>query len=833
MKNLISHVLAVLMSFFSLLRRVKEKLIPIVLISLLSIGFAAPASAALLRVADFTDDFASPLPAPGWQYLWNSGGAVGNPANYSPLFFCAVCPNSEYTTDGGQFPTDSPGRFTLISQGGAHPGPGLGSPNTGDPQGFARYAIAAFTVSEDGDYSLVDTLVNRLDLRSNGFEVIIHVNGDAPVFNSVFADGGEFNLSLGQLLAGDTIYIAVGANGSDLFDTVELGFTIALTVSSPPLVSEVILYGTSTGFGSGGGGGGTGGPGSGTGGGNFSQFHRVDIATGVATEISMDIGFGGDVGGLAANSNNVLFAGKGGRGPNDDGRTPSPTLLFTIDSVTGLGNPAIGPLGIEFGPPNLDSAALGNFDQFGSLRQNISGWSFDPLSGDLYGMAARGSQLFVADTTTGVATRVGTPCDSPVIGVPGGPCRRGNAIAFDDVGVNNPPGTLFWANDVEVAELDPASGLIIGIPAGLDFSVFGPPADPDAPFRVVAMDFHPLTGDLYTAVQQGQADASPPAKSTLAILDPLVGTFTIVGVIDSTGVKLDGIAFTHPGTIVNIDIKPGNVPNAVNPRSRGIIPVAILTTDAFDATTVDPSTVQFGPGSIGIKHGSVHFEDVDDDGDLDLLLHFPTQETAIICGDTDASLSGATFDGTPISGSDSIVTVNCRGGSADILNGSFETGDFTDWVTQDLTIALTPLAVNSLAPSDGSFGVNTGFDGNGAPGNDKIFVAQDVDLSGQATASVSFDWEVRFCDLDPIFNGTLNRVFSLEIEPAGGGASLLSQTIFTCVVGQNSSSPLVDDQVIDISAVAGQPVRIKLQWFVPEFFTGPSEAFLDDVKLLP
>jgi hypothetical protein len=39
---------------------------------------------------------------------------------------------------------------------------------------------------------------------------------------------------------------------------------------------------------------------------------------------------------------------------------------------------------------------------------------------------------------------------------------------------------------------------------------------------------------------------------------------------------------------VPIDIKPGSFPNSINPQSKGVIPVAILTTDTFDATTVDP-----------------------------------------------------------------------------------------------------------------------------------------------------------------------------------------------------------------------------------------------------
>ena len=41
---------------------------------------------------------------------------------------------------------------------------------------------------------------------------------------------------------------------------------------------------------------------------------------------------------------------------------------------------------------------------------------------------------------------------------------------------------------------------------------------------------------------------------------------------------------------VPIDIKPGSYPNSINPNAGGVIPVAILTTDTFDASTVDPQT---------------------------------------------------------------------------------------------------------------------------------------------------------------------------------------------------------------------------------------------------
>jgi len=108
-----------------------------------------------------------------------------------------------------------------------------------------------------------------------------------------------------------------------------------------------------------------------------------------------------------------------------------------------------------------------------------------------------------------------------------------------------------------------------------------------------------------------------------------------------------------------IDIKPGTDSNSINPRSKGVIQVAILTTDTFDATTVDPTTVLFGP--TGTEAAPVQFalDDVDGDGDTDMILHFNTQATGIQCGDTSASLTGETSDGSPIRGSDSINTVGC------------------------------------------------------------------------------------------------------------------------------------------------------------------------------
>ena len=111
---------------------------------------------------------------------------------------------------------------------------------------------------------------------------------------------------------------------------------------------------------------------------------------------------------------------------------------------------------------------------------------------------------------------------------------------------------------------------------------------------------------------------------------------------------------------VQIDIKPGSFPNSINPGNNGVIPVAILTTSAFDATTVDPMSVRFGPNGAVEAHGQGHIEDADGDGDLDLVLHFRTQSTGITCGATSASLTGMTFGGQTIQGTDSVRTVGCN-----------------------------------------------------------------------------------------------------------------------------------------------------------------------------
>lgn len=122
--------------------------------------------------------------------------------------------------------------------------------------------------------------------------------------------------------------------------------------------------------------------------------------------------------------------------------------------------------------------------------------------------------------------------------------------------------------------------------------------------------------------------------------------------------KLDSIDYRFGPLPISIDIKPATFPNIINPNSKGKFPVAILTTSFFDATTVNPASVFFGATEVPPVHSAL--EDVDGDGDLDMILHFVTQYAGIACGNASASLTGETFSGMEFEGSDSIEPVPCN-----------------------------------------------------------------------------------------------------------------------------------------------------------------------------
>jgi predicted outer membrane repeat protein len=114
---------------------------------------------------------------------------------------------------------------------------------------------------------------------------------------------------------------------------------------------------------------------------------------------------------------------------------------------------------------------------------------------------------------------------------------------------------------------------------------------------------------------------------------------------------------------LSIDIKPDGGANSINCRNKNqVITVAILTTGAPEAAAIDHRTVSF-EGAVEThadkKTGEParHEEDVDRDGDMDLVFHFRLGSTGLTCDSTEGTLLGQTFAGEPFMGTDSVRMV--------------------------------------------------------------------------------------------------------------------------------------------------------------------------------
>lgn len=90
-----------------------------------------------------------------------------------------------------------------------------------------------------------------------------------------------------------------------------------------------------------------------------------------------------------------------------------------------------------------------------------------------------------------------------------------------------------------------------------------------------------------------------------------------------------------------IDIKPGSDPSSFGANSNGNIPVALFGSSNFDVSDIDDSTVRFGDTpNEGALMSQVGSEDINNDGYMDKVYHFPFQQTNLDPGDTTGYLSG-------------------------------------------------------------------------------------------------------------------------------------------------------------------------------------------------
>ncbi len=104
---------------------------------------------------------------------------------------------------------------------------------------------------------------------------------------------------------------------------------------------------------------------------------------------------------------------------------------------------------------------------------------------------------------------------------------------------------------------------------------------------------------------------------------------------------------------INISVKPGkNELAPINPKARGRVPVALLSSDEFEPKDVDVDSLTFGRDGTeeSLEKCNKPSADINQDGKKDLVCHFDNQLTGFRKGDLEGVLKGSMKDGTMIEG---------------------------------------------------------------------------------------------------------------------------------------------------------------------------------------
>jgi len=146
-------------------------------------------------------------PSPGWQFLYNANGEIGNSANYVSLPYVAKHRVRSLVNDAGNLTYPRSNYVSFRAAEGE----------------ISRYAISAYTFPADmqGDVWLTNGNLQNRSGKGDGVSLKIYLN-NVLKFTHVVAQGRVpwlFQYKLGELKKGDTVYVAVGqeTKGSSLY----------------------------------------------------------------------------------------------------------------------------------------------------------------------------------------------------------------------------------------------------------------------------------------------------------------------------------------------------------------------------------------------------------------------------------------------------------------------------------------------------------------------------------------------------------------------------------------------------------------------------------------
>lgn len=177
-----------------------------------------------------------------------------------------------------------------------------------------------------------------------------------------------------------------------------------------------------------------------------------------------------------------------------------------------------------------------------------------------------------------------------------------------------------------------------------------------------------------------------------------------------------------------------------------------------------------------------------------------------------------------------------------ILNASFETGNFSGW-----TVAVVPNAplipwrvdgagvgsgygMSLTSPVDGSEVAWNGFDGGG-PLHFSMY--QDVTIpAGKAELSWHFRAQWRYAG----YGGNASQPRTVDVQVRDPGTNAVIATLHSFSTGTQAENPTGDTgwQAASgiISGLGGQVVRIYVDEYIPQNFTGPGQIEFDHFSLV-
>jgi len=414
-------------------------------------------------------------------------------------------------------------------------------------------------------------------------------------------------------------------------------------------------------------------------------------------------------------------------------------------------------------------------------------------SGTLYGWGESGDDLYTINTSTGLATLVGEA----------GISTRGTGLAFD------PGGTLwlkvwdFGGSNTLLYTVDPGTGV-----ATLDGTITG-----TALHNVLAFD---EAGVAYSIFREGSAPGGGPGtESVLHTIDTSVPSLSVVGDIGVIGIS--GLTFANTAPVA--------MGETATVQTGGSVWIDVLANDTdadddfiiIDSIAVAPSHGTAIPADSGVLY--TH------DGSGAIADSFAYQIRDGVGGIAQAIVT--------------IAVTTCDAGG-DLVNGSFETGNFEGWCSVDLNDPFWPQGVRKAGsepwtglfvgePTDGTWAVSNGFDGDG-PGTIELYQIVSLPVATMS-AVLTFDWRAGW-DMDTFCGGcTGSRTFDVVVSTPDGVTELDVINVVTADPTTVNPDTGPQSEMVDMTAFGGQTFRITFRSTIPENLTGPAHLQIDDVAL--